>query len=383
MSNYQRGVSIIIPTEQRAALTEDLLERLDELRSKIDIANEVIVVDSSWGKDQAKITSACNKYDALLFVGPANVRRKRNLGISKSRYSIILFLDSDCIPADGLLQAHWAHYNNLDTLHISGVLGHTTFIGSETLAWKLVRHSSLLKQFDAGEKTQLIIWGPTINLSVRRDVLDDIGMFDESFPFKLGGDDLDLTYRLTQSGRKLLSEPNAIVYHKLDTWNSLRAVLKRAFRWGRMEYHLFRKHPDLRSKYPPTIWGWLILILALSITQSIILGALYFMYLPLLWFLISLLFFSSCEALDNNMLWRDRLKVFVKSFCTAIPELVYQLGSTFEFIKHADPRFFYSRVLLNHGGINGVWIPEAWNTWSNLAALILSQTAFLFVLRDL
>ena len=381
MKGFQPGISIVIPTEQRVSLTTALLERLYELRSKTDIANEVLVVDSSWGIAKKEIATTCSTYDAILLEGPANVRIKRNIGVMHANYSIILFLDSDCMPADDLLECHWMHYNFSGKPCIGGVLGYTNFTGTETLAWELVRHSSLVRQFDITKKSQMLRWGPTINLSVRREALDEIGLFDESFPFKLGGDDLDLTYRLTHSGSILLSDPNAIVYHTLDTWNNLGSVLQRALRWGKMEYYLYRKHPGLHSHYPPTIWGWLILVLFCSIIQSIIFYSPWFMSLPLLWFLLSLLLFSSLETLDKNTPWRNWHKVFRQSLFTAIPELVYQFGSTLEFIKHFDLRFFYSRVLLNHEGINGVWIPEAWNTWSNLIALLFSQSVFLFILR--
>lgn len=50
------------------------------------------------------------------------------------------------------------------------------------------------------------------NVSFKKSVLEEIGMFEENFPFKLGGDDLDMTYRVTKAGYMIGSAPNAVTY---------------------------------------------------------------------------------------------------------------------------------------------------------------------------
>jgi hypothetical protein len=54
---------------------------------------------------------------------------------------------------------------------------------------------------------------PSLNLSVRRWVLDAVGRFDERYP-RPAGEDADLTIRMRQAGLVLWFEPRAVVYHR-------------------------------------------------------------------------------------------------------------------------------------------------------------------------
>ncbi len=76
-------------------------------------------------------------------------------------------------------------------------------------------------------------------------------MFKENFPFKLGGDDLDMTYRVTKAGYMIGSAPNAVTYHSRKTWNNYKAVHDRAKRWGTMENFIVDRHPELYKKVIP------------------------------------------------------------------------------------------------------------------------------------
>jgi GT2 family glycosyltransferase len=77
------------------------------------------------------------------------------------------------------------------------------------------------------------------------------GMFEDNFPFKLGGDDLDMSYRVTKAGYMIGSAPNAVTYHSRKTWNSYKAVHDRAKRWGTMENFIVKRHPELYRKVIP------------------------------------------------------------------------------------------------------------------------------------
>jgi len=380
MMTYQQGISIIIPTEGRTQLTCRLIQRLDKLRREVEFSTEVLVIDSSQEADRIAILEVCNNFHAEWIEGPSSVRKKRNMGIAKACHSIVLFLDSDCDPHENLLKQHWDTIHRQDIPNLGGVLGRLEFTGPETLAWSLVKNSSLVQQFNLSAIGNAK-WGPTANLSIRRDILDKIGPFDEEFPFKLGGDDLDLTYRLTSSGWILLKCPDALVYHDRSTWSSLKAVLGRALRWGRMEYHIYKKHASLQLMHPLSFFGWLILISLFSVINTVIMQVWQYLILPMGWIVLSLLLFSLCFSIEKKGAFKEKWSVFRDSLLGGIPELVYQFGSTFEFLKHGDLRFFYSRPLLNPDWITGVWAVEAWNTWSNLLAFLINYLAITYWVR--
>lgn len=380
MMIYQQGISIIIPTEGRTQLTCRLIQHLDTLRREVEFSTEILVIDSSQEADRNAIFEACRKFHAEWIEGPSSVRKKRNMGIAKACYSIVLFLDSDCDPQENLLKQHWDTIHRQDIPNIGGVLGRLEFTGPETLAWSLVNNSSLVQQFDFTD-IGYAKWGPTANLSIRHDVLDKVGLFDEGFPFKLGGDDLDLTYRLTTSGWILLKCPDALVYHDRSTWSSLKDVLGRALRWGRMEYHLFKKHISLQLMHPLSFFGWLILISLFSVITAVIMQIWQYFVLPVGWVILSLLLFSLYISIEKKGTLKEKWHRFRDSLLNSIPELVYQFGSTYEFLKHGDLRFFYSRPLLNPNWIIGVWAGEAWNTWSNLLAFLINYMAIVYWAR--
>lgn len=379
---YQEGISIVISTEGRIQLTCHLIQHLDALRRKVKFSTEVLVIDSSKGAEQRAIIEVCTNYRAKWLKGPISVRMKRNIGIIKACYSVILFLDSDCDPHENLLQQHWDMIQRQDIPNLGGVLGSLEFTGPKTLAWALVKNSSLVQQFNL-TTPGYAKWGPSANLSIRREVLDIIGLFDESFPFKLGGDDLDLTYRLTNSGWILLKCPDALVYHDRSTWSSLKAVLGRALRWGRMEFHLYKKHASLQMMHPPSFFGWLIAISLFSVISTVITKFWQYLVFPLGWIVISNLLFSLWISLVIKGTLKDKWYVFRDSLLNSVPELVYQFGSTYEFLKHGDLRFFYSRPLLNPDWITGIWAGEACNTWSNLLALFINFLAIAYWTRFL
>lgn len=380
--SYLSGISIVIAAEGRVQLTCNLIMRLDDLCHKVEFPTEVLVVDSSQGADRETISQTCKEFNAQWIAGPESVRKKRNIGIGKACFSIILFLDSDCLPEDGLLNQHWQVYHSQNAERLGGVLGRLEFTGQETFAWRLVKNSSLIQHFDQSSLPH-VKWGPTANLSVAKAAVDEIGLFDETFPFKLGGDDLDLTYRLTKNGWLLISNPNALVYHDRSTWNSLKAVLSRAFRWGRMEYYLYKKHTSLQTPHPPSFFGWLFLVIGFSAVSSLILKNWRLLALPVGWIVLALIFFSLWISLAQKGSLNQRWRFFWESILTGIPELVYQFGSTWEFLKHGDLRFLLSRPLLSLTGISGIWAYEAWNTWSNLLAFLINYLAVMFWIRVL
>lgn len=377
---YTKGISIIVPTEGRFALISELLCALVAAREKFDSPSEIIIIDSSDDDDKTLLADACKRYDARLINGSQNVREKRNLGIKNAQFSVVLFLDSDCRPTADLLAEHWKHYDQPSLEEkLGGVIGKTIFEGEDTWVWRMVRYSSLVTQFTIADEMSTVTWGPTSNISFRHDVLDQMEGFDTNLPFRLGGDDLDLSYRITQTGFTIVSEPKAIVYHSKSTWNSLHSILSRAFRWGRMEYHLYQKHPEARSIAPPGFWGWAIYIGALFSFQAVILDrmALIMFLLFFLWGGGALCLFSIFSALDIESSLKNKISLFTESFLIGIPELTYQLGTTWEFVKHGDFRFLWSRAWFDPDAPKNNWLFEAWNIWSNMGMLLFCQLLML------
>lgn len=244
--------SIVIPTWNRSELVEALLKSLyDERERYTSGRTEVLIVDSSTDSEKDSIISSCKKYDAIYVEGDDSVRKKRNKGIRQSKYDYILFIDSDVVVEKGLLDEYVEAYKNPYKVKLGGVLGYTEFVGKRTFWWKMLERTSLVNSFSFARDYPFHSWTIGNNVSFKKSVLEEIGMFEENFPFKLGGDDLDMTYRVTKAGYMIGSAPNAVTYHSRKTWNNYKAVHDRAKRWGTMENFIVGRHPELYKKVIP------------------------------------------------------------------------------------------------------------------------------------
>ena len=295
--------SIVIPTWNRSHLLDALLKSLYAERGRYQNgATEVLVVDSSQGSEQENIMASCQKYDAVYLPGDNSVRKKRNKGIETAQYDYILFIDSDVVVEPGILDEYVQAYQNNRHVRLGGVLGYTQFVGEKTFWWKILELTPLINSFSFARDYPFHSWTIGNNVSFKKSVLQEIGMFEINFPFKLGGDDLDMTYRVTKAGYMIGSAPNAVTYHSRETWNNFKAVHDRAKRWGTMERIICNRHPELNKRVIPKNYVLLLLTLLLSALLSGLSGSL----LPAL---------AAGLLIVWDLLWAYVKRVRTKGFC--------------------------------------------------------------------
>ncbi|MCI9531535.1 MAG: glycosyltransferase [Lachnospiraceae bacterium] len=245
--------SIVIPTWNRSSLVGRLLESLFQDRERYQYGKtEVLVIDNSQGEEKASIAASCRQFGAQYIEGVESVRKKRNLGIDRAQYGHILFLDSDVTVEPGLLDCHAAAYLGQEgDGKLGGAFGLTEFVGKKSFWWKILELTSFVDSFGFAKQFPYVSWTIGNNVSFRKKALLEIGKFEEDLPFKLGGDDLDMSYRVTKAGYRIKTVPGAVTYHSRDTWNCWKAVNDRSKRWGSMEYHILKRHPELAHRRLP------------------------------------------------------------------------------------------------------------------------------------
>ena len=240
------SISIVIPTWNRWQLVDRLLNSLVEERKNYRYGEtEILIIDSSVGEEQEKIQESCEKYDAQYLLGDDSVRKKRNKGIVTAKYELILFLDSDVTANRNLLNNHVRTYIENKNDNLAGTFGLTEFVGEDNFVWKIVQYSTFLDSFQFARKFPYQNWTIGNNVMLSKEILLKIGMFEENFPYKLGADDLEMTYRITNAGYLIRSAPDAVTYHSKDTWKKWKLIKERAKRWGSMEYYLRQRHPEI------------------------------------------------------------------------------------------------------------------------------------------
>lgn len=301
--------SIVVPTWNRSKLVDALLESLYEERKNYDLGEtEVLIVDSSKGEEKAAIMASCEKYDAQYIEGDDSVRKKRNKGIDLAGYEYILFIDSDVTVGPGLLKSHAATLKEGESNpKITGSFGLTEFVGKKKFWWNVIEHTSFLDSFGFAKFMPFVSWTIGNNVAFRRDELIKIGKFEENFPFKLGGDDLDMTYRYTKAGNLIKTTPGAVTYHSRETWNTRKAVNDRAKRWGTMEYHILKRYPELVHRRLPMTGDVAALVTGVLGIMALIKGSCVPILFLLAWYL--LLYFMmyrhyvSCNGKANIFFW--------------------------------------------------------------------------------
>ncbi len=236
------GISMVIATKGRVRLLENLVKTIDIARKAYDGPTELIIVDDSSKEDAESIRKMCETYDAsYLFLTPS-VCAKRNLGARSAKYPIVLFLDSDCLVTENILSEHAKCYQESEK--VGAVCGLLEFTGEDTKFWNAVSKSQFVVCFDMAKWGKTVPWGTTANFSVRKDVFESIDGFDENFPNKPGGEDVDFGLRIGKAGYGIAANPHALVYHDKATWTPVKAMFKRVWYYGSADTYVMDKHPD-------------------------------------------------------------------------------------------------------------------------------------------
>jgi GT2 family glycosyltransferase len=324
------GVSVIIPTHGRVHLLRQLLKSLRTACQQYEGRSEILVVDSSSDQDHIGIEQACAESGATLHYMSNNVRMKRNWGIKHAQYPIVLFIDTDCKADANLLVEYARTYERSNSSVLGGVVGLTRFVGEENWVWRVIKRASTLDVFSYPEHHDVVPWGPTCNISYYREVIEEVGLFDTSFPFALGGDDTDLGIRVTDAGYRLVTNANAVVEHEKKTWSTVSLISKRLFRWGRMHFHIMQKHPHRVFVNPPTVPGVFLLLVLFFAPLGLVQQSTIWAAIPLMWLFLNLILDSLLISYKQG----KQPMEFLYTLGSRILALIFQTGTVLEGIKN-------------------------------------------------
>lgn len=190
--------SVVIPTFQRPALVARTLDCLTSVRQGISpAAFEVIVTDDS--RDDGTEVLIAARFPAVRYVrgprrGPA---ANRNCGADIARGEWLVFVDDDCLPAEGWIAA----LSQVDAASRPDVIEGATL--SPDKVDNPFRH--YVENLTGG-----VYW--SCNLAVRRAVFTALGGFDEDFR-EAGGEDLEFGERIRRARVRTVFCPAAVVVH--------------------------------------------------------------------------------------------------------------------------------------------------------------------------
>ena len=238
--------SVIVPTFNRA----DLLRRCLDALAQQDYAGpyEVIVVDDG---STDRTPGVLRSRPGVIHLRQANrgPAAARNRGIAAATGDILAFTDDDClVPADWLSRLADGYVRHPAVAGVGGYLEAPTEVLEHNLLARFER-SVGRDEYGAGPREVLGGFdcpaGGTNNMSYRRAVLEEVGGFDEAFPFA-AGEDADLKRRITDRGYQLLYTPVKVTHLQPYTWDAFR---RQHLTRGRGVVHFERKH----AGRPPTL----------------------------------------------------------------------------------------------------------------------------------
>jgi len=217
------SVVIVNKGERLLAATLDALEPF--VGKSID---EVLVVDASnHSLDDIRLSHEWARW--IDYEQPPGARvtiaHQRNVGVRSAKGDIVVFTDSGCLPDEG-----W-----LDKL-LAPILTEGEFVSCGPA--KAIGKSIYSGTHWLGNATSKYVpMAMTGNLAFRREAFDAVNGFDESFG---SAEDMDFTWRLTDSGYRLRWVADAVVRHN---WGSSKRQIRRSFFYGKGACRLLRKHP--------------------------------------------------------------------------------------------------------------------------------------------
>jgi mycofactocin glycosyltransferase len=254
-------VSVIIPVRNRPQALNACLGSLAAVhypREKL----EIIVVDDGSVDATAQIA---RRYPVKLLRNPqtCGASFSRNRGAAAAGGDILCFLDSDCQVAPQWLLELTLLFEDPQVAAGGGL------VDSQRDRNALDRYEQVRSSLHMGHRPRdsrdgdRFFYLPSCNLAVRRTQFAPSGGFNTQLAV---GEDVDLCWRLIDSGGAIVYRPQAVVYH--DHRNRLIDFCRRRSDYGTSEPLLQSMHPRRRKTlplWPQAILFWLLFAAAVLV----------------------------------------------------------------------------------------------------------------------
>lgn len=229
-------ISIIIPSYNRRVILEKALRALADQTLPPDTYEVILIDDGSTDDTRHMVQNLQVPYELTYRYqdqrGPAGAR---NHGIRLAKADLIVFIDSDIVVTPPFLAAHEAVHETPNMIGHGAVI-HTDNLDDPTAA--TMKITDISRAFFA-----------TGNVSIRRQHLLDVGLFDEDF-VEYGWEDLEIGMRLRKLGLEATEVPGAEGFHykrKLHL-EDVPGWCQRERERGHTAVIFYRKNPTFRVR---------------------------------------------------------------------------------------------------------------------------------------
>ncbi|MCJ7763255.1 glycosyltransferase, partial [Candidatus Bathyarchaeota archaeon] len=192
---------------------------------------EVIVVD---GCSKDATVQIAEQYPVKVISTPLNAPAAYNYAMKIASHDVLGFVD-----ADAKVEKEWLNklVTHLDEPQVVGVSGGIETWNTEngwarSIGYEIKNRYARLKKY----ATRIA----TMNLLLKKSVLEEAGGFDEHLPSQY---DTDFGFRITSRGYKIVFDPSAKCYHFNRA--TVRAYFRQQLQYGKNTLKLYFKHSKL------------------------------------------------------------------------------------------------------------------------------------------
>ncbi|MEM5772525.1 MAG: glycosyltransferase family 2 protein [Candidatus Aenigmatarchaeota archaeon] len=243
--NHKILLSVILCTYNRSDLLFQSLNSLTYQTLSKKLFEVVVIDDGSDDNTYEIVKKFVDKLNIKYFFQEnSGLASARNHGIYASDGDILYFFDDDDVASKNLLEEHLKTHKQYPKENIA-VLNYTTWAPSlkitplmyfiTEVGHFLFSYSNLKNNMELNYQ---YFWGG--RSSCKRNFLLEHGVFNPVFKF--GSEDIELGYRLSKNGFKVIYNEKAISYmlRKID----LESFYKRLYKQGYSQYIFSQIHPD-------------------------------------------------------------------------------------------------------------------------------------------
>jgi glycosyltransferase involved in cell wall biosynthesis len=240
-------ISVIIPTYQRRTSVVRALESLMAQTLPRELYEVVTVIDGSSDGTADALRRLATPY-RMVAVEQANRGQAaaRNAGVARAAGDLLVFLDDDMEAGSGFLEAHRHAHRDGARRVVLGPAPVVVEAGDPPLVeYRARRFEARLAALAAPGYRLTYSDMYTGNLSVRRALLLEAGLFDEAFRL-YGHEDYELALRLGKAGAEFVFSPGALAHQHYE--KTFPALARDSVARGRTAVHFSRKHPEVTSR---------------------------------------------------------------------------------------------------------------------------------------
>ena len=241
------AVSVAVPTRGRRDCVERLLRALCRQSLPAESFEVIVCADGATDGTHELVVGFEARFRLAGMWQPQGGRASAcNTAIRAASGEVIVLLDDDMEPTEGFLRAHRAEHPPGTRRCVVGAAPIAAGAGDPPLVRYMARkfgaHLERLGQEDHQFGVRDFYSG---NASIRREVLLEVGLFDESFS-SYGNEDLELAARLRRAGVTIRYSPDAAARQYYT--KGFEALAHDTIAKGRTAVQFAAMHPEVRAE---------------------------------------------------------------------------------------------------------------------------------------